>query len=151
MATHSSVLAWRIPGTGQPGGLPSMGSHWVRHNWSDLAAAARKYSTILLLLLTYLSGLSLKKFFFRKHHPLFGTSNAISASVGSLNSFQQWHAHLLAPLEMVLSELESPVAAGPSLCFFVQVSVHFRVAKGPATVITQYHWTLDFAHRLLCY
>ena len=40
MATHSSVLAWRIPGPGEPGGLPSMGSHRVRHNWSDLAAAA---------------------------------------------------------------------------------------------------------------
>ena len=40
MATHSSILAWRIPGTGEPGGLPSMGSHRVRHNWSDLAAAA---------------------------------------------------------------------------------------------------------------
>ena len=40
MATHSSVLAWRIPGTGEPGGLPSTGSHRVGHNWSDLAAAA---------------------------------------------------------------------------------------------------------------
>ena len=40
MATHSSVLAWRIPGTGEPGGLPSMGSHRVRHDWSHLAAAA---------------------------------------------------------------------------------------------------------------
>ena len=40
MATHSSVLAWRVPGTGQPGGLPSMGSHRVGHNWSDVAAAA---------------------------------------------------------------------------------------------------------------
>ena len=39
MATHSSVLAWRIPGTGEPGGLPSMGSHRVGHDWSDLAAA----------------------------------------------------------------------------------------------------------------
>ena len=42
MATHSSVLAWRIPGTGEPGGLPSMGSHRVGHDWSDLAAAAVK-------------------------------------------------------------------------------------------------------------
>ena len=42
MATHSSVLAWRIPGTGEPGGLPSMGSHRVRHDWSDLAAAAAR-------------------------------------------------------------------------------------------------------------
>ena len=40
MATHSSVLAWRIPGMGEPGGLPSMGSHRVRHDWSDLTAAA---------------------------------------------------------------------------------------------------------------
>ena len=40
MATHSSVLAWRVPGTGEPGGLPSMGSHRVGHDWSDLAAAA---------------------------------------------------------------------------------------------------------------
>ena len=43
MATHSSVLAWRIPGTAEPGGLPSMGSHRVRHDWSDLAAAAGQY------------------------------------------------------------------------------------------------------------
>ena len=40
MATHSSVLAWRIPGTREPGGLPSTGSHRVGHDWSDLAAAA---------------------------------------------------------------------------------------------------------------
>ena len=40
MATHSSILAWRIPGTEEPGGLPSMGSHRVGHDWSDLAAAA---------------------------------------------------------------------------------------------------------------
>ena len=40
MATHSSVLAWRIPGMGEPGGLLFMGSHRVGHDWSDLAAAA---------------------------------------------------------------------------------------------------------------
>ena len=39
MATHSRVLAWRIPGMGKPGGRPSMGSHRVGHDWSDLAAA----------------------------------------------------------------------------------------------------------------
>ena len=42
MATHSSVLAWRIPGTGEPGELLPMGSHRVGHNWSDLAAASKK-------------------------------------------------------------------------------------------------------------
>ena len=40
MATHSSVLAWRVPVMAEPGGLPSMGSHRVRHDLSDLAAAA---------------------------------------------------------------------------------------------------------------
>ena len=40
MATHSSVLAWRIPGSGEPGGRPSVGSHRVGHNGSNLAAAA---------------------------------------------------------------------------------------------------------------
>ena len=40
MATHSSLLAWRIPGMEEPGGLPSMGSYRVRHDWGDLAAAA---------------------------------------------------------------------------------------------------------------
>ena len=40
MATHSSVLAWRIPGMGEPDGLSSLGSHRVGHDWSDLAAAA---------------------------------------------------------------------------------------------------------------
>ena len=44
MATHSSVLAWRIPGKGESGGLPSMGSHRVGHDWSDLAAAAAALS-----------------------------------------------------------------------------------------------------------
>ena len=40
MATHSSVLAWRTPGTAEPGGLPSVGLHRVGHDWRDLAAAA---------------------------------------------------------------------------------------------------------------
>ena len=40
MATHSSVLAWRIPGIGEPGGLPFMGSHRIGHDCSDLEAAA---------------------------------------------------------------------------------------------------------------
>ena len=43
MATHSSILAWRIPGKEEPGGLLSMGSHRVGHDWSDLAVAAACY------------------------------------------------------------------------------------------------------------
>ena len=59
MATHSSILAWRIPGTGEPGGLPSMGSHRVGHDRSDLAAAEVDtqiiYSGTTCKLLSFLS------------------------------------------------------------------------------------------------
>ena len=55
MATHSSVLAWRIPGMREPGGLPSMGSHRVGHDWSDLAAAASYASPKIFLFTNYLT------------------------------------------------------------------------------------------------
>ena len=60
MATHSSVLAWRIPGTGEPGGLPSMGS--VGHDLSDLAAAGPREVSLdfsITLILTF-DALSIK-------------------------------------------------------------------------------------------
>ena len=47
-ATHFNVLAWRIPGTGEPGGLPSMGSHRVGHELSDLAAAAAAMHEVVI-------------------------------------------------------------------------------------------------------
>ena len=59
MATHSSVLAWRVPGTGEPCGLPSMGSHRVGHDWSDLAAAVavlNSFVSLLKLFVNYLEG-----------------------------------------------------------------------------------------------
>ena len=59
MATHSSILAWRIPWTEDPGGLPSMGLHRVRHDWSDLAAA----TTIMLSGFNILKSLKLKILF----------------------------------------------------------------------------------------
>ena len=58
MATNSSVLAWRIPGMGKPGGLLSMGSHRVGHHWSDLAAAAAVLDLILFSHVWLLSLLS---------------------------------------------------------------------------------------------
>ena len=54
MATHSSVLAWRIPGTGEPGGPPSMGSHRVRHDGRGLAAGHLVPDTIQWGLVVYL-------------------------------------------------------------------------------------------------
>ena len=48
MATHSSILAWRIPGTEGASGLPSMGSHRVGHNWSDIGGAAAACLSVFL-------------------------------------------------------------------------------------------------------
>ena len=50
MATHFSVFTWRIPGTGEPVGLPSIGSHRVGHHWSDLAAAAAMNVSLVALI-----------------------------------------------------------------------------------------------------
>ena len=59
MATHSSVLAWRIPGMGEPGGLPSMGLHRVGHDWGYLAAAASyKWKQMVPILLCSLVSLN---------------------------------------------------------------------------------------------
>ena len=73
MATHSGVLAWRIPGTGEPSGLLSMGSHRVGHDWSDLAAAAFLYNASLgeQKYYWYIRGsISLKPFLFWLQKPL---------------------------------------------------------------------------------
>ena len=71
MATHSSVLAWRIPGTGEPGGLPSMGSHRVGHDWSDLAAAAvSNFIALLTALHINISSDSSNLIWWRKHFML---------------------------------------------------------------------------------
>ena len=59
MATHSSVLAWRIPGTAEPGGLPSMGSHRIGHDWSDLASAAVHYVVLIFIYIVYVASSNL--------------------------------------------------------------------------------------------
>ena len=53
MATHSSVLSWRVPGMGEPRGLPSMGSHREGHDWNDLAAAAAYIERLTINILTF--------------------------------------------------------------------------------------------------
>ena len=71
MATHSSVLAWRIPGTAEPGGLPSMGSHRVGQDWSDLAAATcikRYYTQSNKLTLPWILCLSFSVVKQKEHH-----------------------------------------------------------------------------------
>ena len=70
MATHSSVLAWRIPGMGEPGWLLSMRSHRVGHYWSDLAAAAFPHLTHQSsLFLAPILSLWMNTFTFHQSHP----------------------------------------------------------------------------------
>ena len=66
MATHSRILAWRIPGTEEPGGLPSLGSHRIGHDWSKLAAAMGPNAmTFLYWVLHFKPGFSLFSFTFK--------------------------------------------------------------------------------------
>ena len=55
MATHSRILAWRIPGTAEPGGLPSMESHRVGQDWSNLAAASHQCLSSLEIFFSFYS------------------------------------------------------------------------------------------------
>ena len=79
MATHSSVLAWRIPETVEPGGLPSTGSHRVRHDWSDLPAAA--------------AAIKLHKYF-RKVTPHVPVSAASPSTSSPLSSLPPWDSKI---------------------------------------------------------
>ena len=88
MVTHSSVLAWRIPGTGEPGGLPSMGSHRVGHDWSDLAAAAVfMKSTMICDKEVFLSQMHSKAWWSMSSFYLWRLTSPYMDNLGNLNSF----------------------------------------------------------------
>ena len=103
MATHSSVLAWRIPGVAEPGGLPSMGSHRVGHDWSDLAAAAaaaaysrHNYKTLLTNSLTKANRNVLK---FRSINKILLHANEVEQKINlKWKDFLLLHLFLLFPL-----------------------------------------------------
>ena len=69
MAPHSRTVAWRIPGTGEPVGLPSMGSHRVWHNWSDLAAAAAVKAMVFPVVMCGCESWTIKIAECRRIHP----------------------------------------------------------------------------------
>ena len=91
MATHSSVTAWRIPGTVEPGGLPSMGSHRVRHDWRVLEAVAYSvHNTSVLPLL--LKHCSVTKSFLTLCYPI-DCSTPGFLVLHCLPEFAQTHVH----------------------------------------------------------
>ena len=107
MATHSSVLAWRIPGSGVPGGLPSLESHRVGHDWSDLAAAVAEkkkslffsYQILLFLLSKYIQNLSL---FSQPQGYQAGTSNSLTKAI--VNSFLSTCSLFLNSVQSITAE-----------------------------------------------
>ena len=87
MATHSSVLAWRIPGKGEPCGLPSMGSHRVGHDWSDLAVVVSFLLTIsysLMGRLAFPRALSLPLAHWRKRRYVYWNHDQQAGRTGML-------------------------------------------------------------------
>ena len=100
MATHSSILAWRIPGTGKPGGLPSMGSHGIGHDWSDLAAAAWCVC-VCVCVCVYLYELNSGLVGLKYIHEIYLLIGIISLNAACSPFF------LVFPLELILIELKT--------------------------------------------
>ena len=112
MAAHSSVLAWRIPGKGEPGGLPSVGLHRVGHDWSDLAAAA----DVFLELSCFLNG-------------LVDVGNLISGSSAfSKSSLNIWKFMVHILLKPGLENFEHYFASVWAECNFAIVWTFFGIA-----------------------
>ena len=130
MATHSSAFAWRIPGTGEPGGLPSMGSHRVGHDWSDLAAAA---AAAYLILGTHTS-------FFPKSHKLRYSSFRILSPF----LFMEFYLYFYVCLKFIFQF--SSVAqlcltlCDPMNCSTPGLPVHHQL---PESTQTHVHWVSD--------
>ena len=109
MATHSSILAWSIPGTEEPDGLPSVGSHRVRHDWSALAAAAAaeiiSYSVAQLFLI-----------------PWTVTPQA------SLSFTISWSLLKLTSIELVMLCWVHPIGSPlNTFAFYLDISLHYHI------------------------
>ena len=130
MAAHSSVLAWRIPGTGEPGGLPSMGLHRVRHDWSDLAAAANyflgfsMYGSFKLLMNSWLSlcGRLLTIFYCIK-----AFSNLCNLRIKNTESLQ-WKGGIRSPFSTLYTPIKVILflmhPSRISLCIYKQMQIY---------------------------
>ena len=123
MATHSSVLAWRIPGMGEPGGLPSLGSHRVRHDGSDLAAVAAE--ALRLRWPKYWS---------------FSLSISPSSKYSGLISFRMDWLHLLTvqgTLKSLLQHHSSKASVLWLSAFFIVQLSHSYMTPGKTIVLTR--------------
>ena len=116
MATHSSILAWRIPGMEEPGGLPSMGLHRVRHDWSDLAAAATSNSQKFCFLFQMHWALLVWGSYFQR--VMFAWRHTAIAHCNGKWDTQFWHIGFLIPLNQQKEPTE-PTPWGEWLIFII--------------------------------
>ena len=94
MATHSSVLAWRIPGTGEPGGLLSMGLHKAGHDWSDLAAAAAVAALYKWHAFSETKSFLIQSLVYTKRHVLITRNTpTLKLNVDKLLEITRWSSH----------------------------------------------------------
>ena len=125
MATHSSVLACRITGTAEPGGLPYMWSHRVRHDWSDLAAAAAYISTECLYSYS-IPQLSLS-----------GSLFSCTAFWPCFQAFRFWHRPSVQFSSVAQSCL---ILCDPMNCSTLGLPVHHQLLEFTQTHV---HWVSD--------
>ena len=153
MAAHSSVLAWRLPGTGEPGGLPSMELHRVGHDWSDLAAAATYKSLskiITWVSKSFHSELLKLCFSYQSTYNLF--QNSILRQKISFHNFEGQYSSTIWPLTESLSwicgqsmhqdyrHLRSSLQNNPFSKFkHVFVDIQFLISWASQKIAS--HWT----------
>ena len=141
MATYSSVLAWRIPGTGEPGGLPSMGSHRVGHDWCDLAAAANyflgflMYGSFKLLMNSWLSlcGRLLTIFYCVK-----AFSNLCNLRIKNTERLQ-WKGGIRSPFSTLYTPIKVILflmhPSRISLCIYKQMQIYIFLSSSPLCLL----------------
>ena len=117
MATHSSVFAWRIPGMGAPGGLPSMGSHRVGHDWSNLAAAAAAAAMVY----TFLSSMK----WWHAACTKTGEPSGLPRSLSFNRSSPTYHFFQIPP--------PARIKASALACYRAQISLHYPNQKPGST------------------
>ena len=139
MATHSSILAWRIPWTEKPSRLQSMGSHRVRHDWSNLAAAAAALLTIVIMLLiqsSSIQSLSCVRLF---------ATPWTAARQASLSITNSWNSPKLMSIESVMPS--SHLILCRPLLLLSPIPPRIRVFSNESTLLMRWpkYWSFSFS------